>query len=400
MTGSRESLDRSGPFWPFGVRAAVLSVPLVLVALLAVLAVLRAASDWPADRWDGWLLLGAAAFALLPVLLVVVGRIAERGGSVRVPGGFELAFAAATAAAGPRTGTTISSNLGAPPGVDIADSGGGNILAALRGAVSNPVAVVDLENGRAWWETRLLLLLSGADRLGAPRAIVFVATRGGAPRQFVGWGLPRELLRCQLAAAPDDIKQAVHRAGAHYLAWALTTPEDNSYSALAPWLAPLPAPLPGVQPVATTPNVQRTELEAQRIYRPRGDSDLLPESALVEELQAVEESPRNVTVVRLQELFEPVLVTSSIDDTDDDETKLRHITGTSGDYIAVTDAGRYMSLVSRTVAVNAVLRSMVGVAGADARRDGTRSRPKAGHVTPRPRQPDTAETTVTPTPTN
>lgn len=397
MIGSRESLDRSGPFWPFGVRAAVLSVPVVLAALLVALALLRAAADWPDDRWDGWLLLGAAAFAVLPVLLVLVGRIAEGGGSVRVPGGFEFAFAAATAAAAPRTGTTISGNLGAPPGVDIADSGGGNILAALRGAVSNPVAVVDLEDGRAWWETRLLLLLSGADRLGSPRAIVFVATRGGVPRQFVGWGLPRELLRCQLAAIPDDLRLAVHRANARYLHWALSAPDDDSLErALLPWAAALPTPAADGSPAPTT-NVQRTELTTYPIYRPLGEPDLLPESALVEQLQMVEAHPRNLTVVRLQELFEPVLVTSSLDESDDDEAKLRHITGTSGDYIAVTDGGRYVSLVSRAVAVNAVLRSMVGVDGTAIRTDGTRARtrPKAGHVAPQPRQPDTAESATT-----
>jgi hypothetical protein len=54
------------------------------------------------------------------------------------------------------------------------DSGTVQILETLRAAVRHQVAVVDLDDGTAWWETRLLVLCAGAARQGRPNAIVFL----------------------------------------------------------------------------------------------------------------------------------------------------------------------------------------------------------------------------------
>ena len=166
MSGTASGGARSGPFWPFSVTAAWLSVPVILVALAAALSIVRSSTSWLDEASVAWSLLGVVVLALLPLLLVVLGRVADRGGSVTLPGGFALAFAGVEAVQGQAGTVRISANLGAPPGIDVFDSGGGNLMAALSRAVTNPVVVVDLEDGNAWWETRLLILLSGGARLG------------------------------------------------------------------------------------------------------------------------------------------------------------------------------------------------------------------------------------------
>src|SRR5829696_5713767 len=103
-----------GGFWPFGTKAAVLSVPVLLVVLLAFTFLLRQVADWPPVQWLGWTLLTVVLLSLLPVFLVILDRLATGGGSIRVPGGFELAFQAARSVAASAGAPTISGNLGAP----------------------------------------------------------------------------------------------------------------------------------------------------------------------------------------------------------------------------------------------------------------------------------------------
>ena len=55
------------------------------------------------------------------------------------------------------------------------------------------VLVVDLEEGAAWWETRLLTLCVGAHRRGQVRAVVFIATDRTVARTFQGWAAPGQL---------------------------------------------------------------------------------------------------------------------------------------------------------------------------------------------------------------
>ena len=58
------------------------------------------------------------------------------------------------------------------------------ILDALREATACEVVIIDLEDGQAWWETRLLVLLAGAVRLKRPERVVFVGKDGGVDRSF------------------------------------------------------------------------------------------------------------------------------------------------------------------------------------------------------------------------
>lgn len=349
----------AGPFWPFSVRAAWACAPLILAVLLVAVSIIRTQTSWLDDASMGWVLVGVAVLASAPVLLVVLGRVADRGGSVTFPGGFGLAFAGVDVAQSQSGTVRISANLGAPPGVDVYDSGGGNIMAALGRAVSNPVAVVDLEDGSAWWETRLLILLSGGERLGSPRAVAFTAVSGNRPTRFVGWAPTTELLRCMLSTASPDLAHGVHVARADALKWSLGTPDPALSSVTLPWARALDAAPAGGSPDGSP---KRRELTADTLYRAERPLELVPEAMLLQHMALLEAQPRRVTVARLNELFEPVLRRESIAEADDDAVKARKITETADEFVAITAGGRLVNLIPRAVAVNAILQSLLGVA--------------------------------------
>ena len=356
---SRESVHTgAGPFWPFSVRAAWWCAPLILAVLSVVLSIVRSQTSWLDGVSMGWVLVGVAVLALVPVVLVVLGRVADRGGSVTFPGGFGLAFAGVDVVQSQSGTVRISANLGAPPGVNVYDSGGGNIMAALGRAVSNPVAVVDLEDGSAWWETRLLILLSGGERLGSPRAVAFTAVSGSKPTRFVGWAPTTELLRCMRSTAAPDLANGVHLARADALKWSLGTPDAELSLVTLPWARALDA-APAGSPDGSP---KRRELTGDTLYRADRPLELVPEAMLLQHMAPLEAQPRRITVARMNELFEPVLRRESIAATDDDSVKARKITETADDFVAITDAGRLMNLVPRAVAVNAILQSLLGVA--------------------------------------
>src|SRR5262249_38299943 len=113
--------------------------------------------------------------------------------------------------------------LGVTVGLPMRDSGTREILATLREASRHAVAVVDLEDGQAWWETRLLVLSAGSVRRGHPSVVVFVATEEGVERRFQGWALATDVER-GLLAARDDLRLAYERAAVAARRWDLALP--------------------------------------------------------------------------------------------------------------------------------------------------------------------------------
>jgi hypothetical protein len=69
-----------------------------------------------------------------------------------------------------------------------------------------------------------------------------------------------------------------------------------------------------------------------------------------------------VTVPLLRALFTAVLREESVERDDQDERWRDAILGGTDDYLAVTERGAYVTLVSRPAAINAVLRSLLPTA--------------------------------------
>lgn len=170
---------------------------LLVIALFGLAVVVRDTSSWPTAGTDSILLVGILIIGLIPIVLLLLDTVIRRGGSLSFQGvRIDLSAAATT-----RPTLTIDTNIGAS-GQPVNDSSSSQILDALAKAAESDVVVVDLEDGRAWWETRLLVLVAGAVRRGRPQAIVFVGTRAGKKQVYLGWSEPKALLDELLLGSP------------------------------------------------------------------------------------------------------------------------------------------------------------------------------------------------------
>jgi hypothetical protein len=337
---------RAGRIWPFGVVPALTVAAAVLVVLLATVVVLGVTAHWPDQRWQGWLMLGVVLLALTPLLLLILDRVASTGGSVEFRG-IKIAFAAQAAG----SAVTLPPNMGIPPGASVADSGGFQLEAAMREATKNDVLVVDLEEGSAWWETRLFTLCSGAYRRGQVRAVVFVATDRTVARTFQGWASPGRLVQAMLDASPD-LRHAADDAAVTARRWSLAYAPGSPAPAVPAPAVPARAVIPLSDPVNIIPG-----------YFPFQEEDRKPfadEEALLAAFGPLERQPRAVTMARLTEMFGAILHDVTIDDQDPDDVWMRTALSLDDDYLAVTRGQVYVGLLSRSAVLTRIVGALVG----------------------------------------
>ncbi len=199
---------------------------------------------------------------------------------------------------------------------------------------------MDLEDGHAWWETRLLVLCAGAKRLGRPSVIVFTAVQGGKAGRYLGWGRPQELLDSLLVSDP------------HYRTAYL---QMRSLAAVAP----LRRRAGDTDP--TTPSLavdvpQMAWIIDRQVNSP---SPVLGEELLSEALKPLETPPREIDSMRLQCLFHAVLHTASVDRTVPDAEWVRSALQSDDDYIALTESGRYVGMMTSSAVVRHTLLSLI-----------------------------------------
>jgi hypothetical protein len=366
--------------WPWSAKAALLAAPAVLVILLVGYGVLGVAWKWPDAKYQGWVLLAIAVYSGVPVLLLIIQALASLGGTIEGPGGVKLSFSDASdqVARAVQT-TTLAENLGTPSSPAEQKSGMASILRALRRARQTDVTVVDLREGDTWWESRLFILIAAAARRGRPAAIAFVSTTNLRPGAFIGWGEPQRLLD-QYLSVEQALVPAYRVACASAARWALGTPAGDPRTVTFPWA-----------PLKTSPGPVRVpQYPASETLQWTGEDPPDPDFAFELYLQAACDAPaisavsqRYVGRARLQEFFDPVLVTDQVDRTASDEEWVRFLTGRTHRFFALTDAGAFRSLVSRDALVAALLGRLapISVTGAGNPR-GAKSAPTSGPASP------------------
>jgi hypothetical protein len=252
------------------------------------------------------------------------------------------------------TRSLIADNLGNPPG-SVMDTGSDTIIDSLKNAVGNHSVVADLKEGDEWWDTRLLVLVSGGVRLAFPKAVIFTGATPEQPRCFLGWATPSELLRRLLARDPA-LNEAYRAAQRDWLLWQLGAQAQPGAPRLLPWApsgractnlptdSPLPQlaqrlpngtielPWPSTEPHATPWVMREDGFEAERL--------------LLSRLGPLETggTPRSLTEVRLRELFGSVLHTEAVDPEDDEATWIETILGSTADFFAVTRGRQFVNL--------------------------------------------------------
>lgn len=340
--------------WPWSAKLAVLLVPVVLLILLVAMAITRTVANWPSQRLEGWVLLTILALSLLPVILLLMQTLVTRGGKIQVAG-VSLSFAQVSeeVAAAVRT-TTLAENLGTTEDVPVAQTSLRSILRALRRARDSEVTVVDLRQGRTWWETRLFILVAGATRRDRPTAIAFIGDRNGKPGSYLGWAPPSRLLDMHVSAVPT-LGEAYDRALSKATQWQIGTPGPRQK---------------GQAPYVTLPwdkNNQQTFLPTMTDESPNPAFAL--ELYLQQELdfppqqQAPDRQPedlrQHVTIQRLLELYEPVLMTDCVDIDADDAAWARLLASNPRRYFALTSADKFKALVPRDSLLAALVARMV-----------------------------------------
>lgn len=367
--------------WPWSPKAALLTAPAVLVILLVGYGILGATWNWPAAKYQGWVLFAIVVYSAVPILLLIIQALASIGGTIEGPGGVKLSFSAASdqVAHAVQT-TTLAENLGTPSSPAEQKSGMGSILRALRRARQTDVTVVDLREGDTWWESRLFILIAAAARRGRPAAIAFVARSNLRPGAFLGWGDPQRLLQ-QYLTVEQALLPAYRVASALAARWELGTPvAGDPRTVTFPWAPPAtaPGPIKGPQQTATE-TMQWTTDDPP-------DPDFAFELYLQAECDAPDISDvsrRYVGRVRLQELFDPVLVTDQVESTASDEEWVAFLTGRTHRFFALTDAGALRSLVSRDALVAALLGRLAPIAVTSPRSaSGAESAPRSVPASP------------------
>ncbi|PWT71280.1 MAG: hypothetical protein C5B59_18410 [Bacteroidetes bacterium] len=342
-------MKNSGPhFWPFQPKVSIIFTIILLIVLLIINGILKTTVGWPPDSSTNTVLIGILLISLLPVVLAILDVVIDKGATIGY-GEFKIDFSKVE-----RKGISdiiVPANIGVR-GQVVTDSGTLNILDALRESSTSSIVIVDLEDGQAWWETRLLVLVSGAVRLGRPDNFIFVATKSGKPISFIGWAKARNLLACLLKINSKYARcYAVAKAIASQ--WQLVPPVYPP--AATPLIAQIPNPLIWMQ--GEVSSKQWMAFDPSNGLPSEFFEEQILQNELGREIEVIE-GGKVISISRLSDLFESVLKRDYIDK---DSTPKEQMEGYFEDdepFIAITENGRYISLVSRFAVYNEVFKNI------------------------------------------
>lgn len=336
MIGTRRGL------WPFGPRSCLITAAVLLVTLLLLFGIFRATAGWPSTQSETTVLIGILVLSLLPIALAFLDAVIDRGAVIEYKG-VKLAFSQSRELGS--SGLTVAANIGVR-GKPVSDSSTTEILDTLRQAAAQEIAVIDLEEGHAWWETRLLVLLFGAVRHGRPDKIVFVGTDARKEQRFQGWSYARDLLP-RLAKAQPQFERCLHMVRAASSQVALMEPAATPGGPTwQPALGPLAQRHPWManDPATGLPN----EFFAEQALQ----------SELGEKIEQLE-GARSISLLRLDELFRPILNKDHIDLSWTADRQLDVFLETEVPFLAITRDGHYSALVSRLALLSQLLNPLL-----------------------------------------
>jgi hypothetical protein len=340
-------MKKTPAFWFTAPSTAIIISVTLLVGMLALVNLAKLWLKWPGESVDNTLFIAILIVSLLPVVFSIIQVLMDKGVTLAY-GDFKLDFSFAQQKAIPEF--TMPINIGVP-GQAVCDSMTTSILEALKDAMQQTIVIIDLEDGQAWWETRLLVLLHGAVRLGRPEKIVFVAQQAGKSKVFLGWAYPNELYPL-LLESNQLYKRAHYVAGAVANQWNLVEPVFP----FPPQQVVMPHPFNWMQPA--TIGKLYWAFDNQTGF----PNELFEEIVMQDDLgRSVEQSQggKEITIARLHQLFGAVLNKLSMDQKQGQEIQLKLFLNDESPFIAITSDGKYLSMVSRAAIYNEALKSIL-----------------------------------------
>jgi hypothetical protein len=329
-------------FWPFKPQVSSVAAISALVIVLAILSIFPGTVAWAEKESRTTILVLVLLLSSLPILLALVDVVVERGAKIRYAG-VEIELSKVPQFGG-GSAFTVPVNIGLR--AQSVTESATEIIDTLEKSTSCDVVIVDLESGQAWWETRLLVLLAGAVRLKKPDKLVFVGRDSGTDRSFQGWSHPYELLPHLLEAHPQ-YSLSYYKALAAARQWELVGPMGAGKVPAQPaWVQTGLATNPSMafNPTDGLPN----EFLAEQLLQ----------SDLGTEVEATGQ-PNSMSLVRLEQLFRPVLHKENIDQAWSSERQMNAFFDGKEEYIAITNNSQYTTLVARLAVLNTMFRKFV-----------------------------------------
>lgn len=345
----------STKLWSYGALAAVLAVPVILLALGLLSLVARTYLGWPVDTSDRLVLLVFVILSVIPLGLVLLDFMASKGAVVGNDW-FKIDFSKAVVETGSarRETSSLPDNI-LSAAESITDSGDMKMLAQMRRAASAEIICVDLKDGNAWWETRLLVLCASATGAGSSlRAVVFIGQRNNKERQFLGWAAPSQLLVALLDSNPG-YRARLTKAN-------MISRQLSMFGGAASPLRPPTAPL---HQTVTSHQGSYDEIESlmlakillQELQVPSADPIAVPGAAAM--VGNLEQPPPRLTTGRLRELFESLLFTDTVDRSKADDEQLSEFLASNAPYVAIVREGKYEGMLRSELGERAILRDLL-----------------------------------------
>lgn len=338
--------DLNSKFWPFARKMSILLSFLIFMILSMVIIFLHIFLKFPLDGSVNILLIGVLIFSILPTALAIVDTIIEKGASVEYKD-FKVDFSKLEQMG--TVGFTILANNG-ERGQPVSDSGTINILNSLKDATTSKIILIDLEDGHAWWETRLLVLLAGAERLRKPEMVVFIANEGGKEQSFQGWASPSDLLKCMLN---DKLYKSLYlRTKAAARQWELVEPVEILNNA-----SPRPLRPPFI-------SGQISINQSNWAFNNDGfPNELFAEQLLQDQLgkliEQTNEGSKHINIDSLNNLFKAVLIKDCIDQSSISSIQSDTFFNSTQSSVVICNNGKYSSMIPRMAILNEILKQFV-----------------------------------------
>jgi hypothetical protein len=329
-----------------------LTALLVFAVATAFFVVFSKFEGWP-NVHDGWSLalpiafgVGAAPLAARLLVFLVASRASFEAFGVK----FNLPAAVQNSEA---AFASLPSGV-IQQGVLMPESSSGALEQAAQEAFRHQVLVIDLEDGKAWYLTRLFALAATAEFLGSPSLLVLVGQSGGRQKQAGG------------SIAPSDLVRAVTQKDARY---ARALRNAKAYLRLLRTNSPPPPVAPGAVP-GRTPVFARFG-QYQYVYEEVGEALFM--RVLVEELKwpdlnvlgpaeappEAEGNPPWITLPELLALAAPWIQKDVVELTDPPKTQIKAILDAKSDCVLAVRNGTFEGLVEVDRAVRQVVLQLI-----------------------------------------
>ena len=323
----------------------------IFVAIMLAFAFLSSAAGWP-NAANGWPL--AAGVALVLALLRVIGPVLDylrqAGAKLETPF-IKLDFAGAARVVGETGQPWILSDDLIRKSPSVPDSALPELERSVQDFANQSEIVVDLEDGGAWYTTRIFAVAATAMKIGSPRAIVLIGQRNGIPRQFGGWVKPENIV---MAFSRRDQKfAAVQERALQYLAHLRMHSDDSAYTA-----APASPGTPSLFPKYLQYVAQFRTYGDIALIRILVDQMLYPENIANGPLEKPQQPPWT-NLGEMERLLEPWLIRDQVKVDQAPKEQVMQVLGSQHDVIASTRNGQFVGMVDVRRVERDIVRQLV-----------------------------------------